>query len=50
MMQIAQTNKEAFLEKIKLGRIDARLGKPNFVETILKKALHHILDILSHHL
>ncbi|GMO60697.1 MAG: hypothetical protein Ta2G_20500 [Termitinemataceae bacterium] len=38
MMQIVQANKEAVLEKIKLGRIDgARLGEPNFVETIIKK-------------
>jgi hypothetical protein len=50
MMMIVQANKEAVLEKIKLGRIeDARISERNFVETIIKKMLEmDVLDELSH--
>ncbi|GHV21989.1 hypothetical protein FACS189494_08150 [Spirochaetia bacterium] len=50
MMSIVQSNKEAVLEQLRLGRIDgARTGERNFVETIIKKMLETgILDELSH--
>ncbi|GHT62371.1 hypothetical protein FACS1894109_21210 [Spirochaetia bacterium] len=50
MMSIVQSNKEAVLEQLKLGRIDgAQIGERNFVETIIKKMLEMgILDELSH--
>ena len=50
MLSIVQSNKEAVLEKIRLGRIDdAQIGGRNFVETIIKKMLGMgILDELDH--
>ena len=50
MLSIVQSNKDAVLEKIRLGRIDgAQIGGRNFVETIIKKMLGMgILDCLDH--
>ena len=50
MMSIVQENKEAVLERIRVGRIEgARISERNFVETIIKKMLEMgILDELSH--
>ena len=45
MLSIVQSNKEAVLEKIRLG---PQIGGRNFVETIIKKMLERgILDELS---